>query len=85
MESFNGEGRMPGDPKECRAHAAHCRDLAAQTTNPSAKEAFINLAQHWERLASELDSAEAFLLAMAATEPKGRRPGGRRPYRHNDG
>jgi hypothetical protein len=38
---------MPGDPKECRAHAAHCRDLAAQTTNPSAKEALTNLAQHW--------------------------------------
>ena len=61
---------MPGDPKECRAHAANCRDLAAQTTNPSAEESFTNLAQHWERLASELDSAEAFLLAMAATQPK---------------
>jgi hypothetical protein len=61
---------MPGDPKECRMHAANCRDLAARATHPSAKEAFTNLAQHWERLASELDSAEAFLLAMAAIESK---------------
>jgi hypothetical protein len=61
---------VPGDPKECRDHAANCRALAAQATNSAAKEAFINLAKHWERLASELDSAEAFLLAMAAIEPK---------------
>lgn len=61
---------MPGDPKECRTHAANCRELAAQATSPSAKEAFTKLAEHWERLASELESAEAFLIAMASIEPK---------------
>jgi hypothetical protein len=61
---------MPGDPKECRLHAAHCRDLAVQANNPSAKEAFTKLAEHWDRLASELESAQAFLVAMAAIEPQ---------------
>ena len=61
---------MPGDPKECRMHAAKCRGLATQATTPSAKEAFANLAEHWDRLASELESAEAFLRAMAEIEPK---------------
>jgi hypothetical protein len=51
-------------------HAANCRDLAAQATNPSAKESFTKLAEQWERLASELESAEAFLIAMAAVEPQ---------------
>jgi hypothetical protein len=72
---------MPGNPKECREHAANCRSLAEQTSNPSAKEAFTSLANHWERLASELESAEAFLLAMAATEPKKASTSGLRPRR----
>jgi hypothetical protein len=61
---------MPGDPKECRKHAANCREMAANAISPAAKETFTELAAHWERLASELDSAEAFLLAMAAIEPE---------------
>jgi len=69
---------MPGDPKECRMHAANCRDLAAQATNPSAKESFTKLAEQWERLASELESAEAFLIAMAAVEPQKPPPSRRR-------
>jgi hypothetical protein len=60
---------MPGDPKECRQHAAHCYVLAAQATSPSAKETFTNLAKHWERLAAELESAQVFLRAMAEIPP----------------
>ena len=60
---------MPGDPKECRMHAANCRTLAAQTS-PSAKETFTHLAETWERLAAELESAQTFLKAMAAADPK---------------
>jgi hypothetical protein len=59
---------MPGDPKECREHAAHCRALSAQATNPSARQTFTNLAEHWERLAAELESAKSFLQAMAAMD-----------------
>jgi hypothetical protein len=56
---------VPGDLKECRMHAANCRTLAAQAT-PSAKETFTHLAETWERLAAELESAQTFLKAMAA-------------------
>jgi hypothetical protein len=55
---------MPGDPKECRMHAANCRALAAQATSSSAKETFTSLAEHWDRL----ESAQNFLKAMADLE-----------------
>jgi hypothetical protein len=55
---------MPGDPKGCREHAANCYVLAAQATSPSAKKAFTGLAEHWERLAAELESAQTFLTVM---------------------
>jgi hypothetical protein len=61
---------VPGDPKECKMHAANCRTLAAQATSPAAKETFTNLAETWERLAAELESAQTFLKAMAAIDPK---------------
>jgi hypothetical protein len=60
---------MPGDPKEYREHAANCYVLAAQATSPSAKKALTDLAEHWERLASELESAQNFLRAMAEIPP----------------
>ena len=63
------EGCMPGDPKECREHAANCYVLAAQATSPSGKKAFTDLAEHWERLAAELESAQTFLRVMAEIPP----------------
>ncbi len=62
---------MPGDPRECRLRAANCRAFAANASNPAAKETFTDLAEHWERIAAELESAQAFLKAMAAIEPNG--------------
>jgi hypothetical protein len=44
--------------------------ISAQTTSPSAKETFTHLAETWERLAAELESAQTFLKAMAAADPK---------------
>jgi hypothetical protein len=61
---------MPGNPEECRAHAAKCRRLAAQATSKASKETFSNLAEHWEQLARELASAQAFLEAMAELDSK---------------
>jgi hypothetical protein len=49
-------------------HAANCRALAAQATSSSAKETFTSLAEHWDRLAAELESAQSFLKAMADLE-----------------
>jgi len=61
---------MPGNPEECRVHAANCRRLAAEFTNKAVKETFSNLAEHWEQLARELAAAQAFLKAMAELDAK---------------
>jgi hypothetical protein len=61
---------VPGDPKECKMHAANWRTLAAQATSPAAKKTFTNLAETWDRLAAELESAQTFLKAMGAIDPK---------------
>jgi hypothetical protein len=60
---------MPGDPEECREHAAHCRELAAAAGASAARKTIIALAEHWERLANELESAQRFLKAMGSIEP----------------
>jgi hypothetical protein len=61
---------MPGNPEECRAHAANCRRLAAQVASKAAQKTFSNLAEHWEELARELVAAQAFLAAMAELDAK---------------
>ena len=61
---------MPGNTKECRQHAANCRQLAAESRSISQRETFLNLADHWERLAAELESAELFIKAMQEIELK---------------
>jgi hypothetical protein len=59
---------MPGDPHECRQHAANCKRLADEATTPAAREHFSSLAAQWDRLAAALESARVFLEAMA--DPK---------------
>jgi len=46
---------MPGDPKECRAQARRCTDLAAMATDSTLKKALSDLAISWAKLADELD------------------------------
>jgi hypothetical protein len=65
---------MPGDPSECRIHAANCIRLAEEATIAEARDHFFNLAAQWERLAPELESAKAFLDTMA--EIKNENPSG---------
>ena len=60
---------MPGDPRKCREHAATCRQLADSVTGATARKAFLNLAETWERLASELESSAIFVQALNAIEP----------------
>jgi hypothetical protein len=43
---------MPGNPQECRQHATNCRRLAEAASNETARQTFANLAETWERLAS---------------------------------
>jgi hypothetical protein len=54
-------GAMPGDPKECREHAAVCQQLANTASTEHVREVFQNLARTWLRLANELDTAKALL------------------------
>ena len=62
------EAHMPGNPKECRQHAANCRQFAAESISVSGRDAFLNLAETWERLARELEGAESFIRAMEELE-----------------
>jgi len=47
---------MPGDPKECRLHAAECFRAADTATNPKSQEEFQQLAKTWLKLATEFES-----------------------------
>jgi hypothetical protein len=60
---------MAGDPQECRRHARNCIDLADQAVTPEGRLTLINLANHWIKLAAEIESAQAFLEAMKTMEP----------------
>jgi hypothetical protein len=55
---------MPGDPKECRFHAANCLQLAEAASSPEVRRSFLELAQHWNRIAVELEDAQALLDAL---------------------
>jgi hypothetical protein len=65
---------MPGNPNECRIHAANCKRLAEQATTPEAREHFFNLAVQWERLAADLEGAKAFLDTMANIKKHSSKP-----------
>ena len=52
---------MPGDPNECRAHAARCEELAKMAENPEHARVLTHLARQWLRLALQLERAQAVL------------------------
>ena len=54
----------PGDPKQCRAYALQCSELADRAKDPKKQKAFDRLALSWVRLAAELDSAQSFLETL---------------------
>ena len=57
---------MPGDPKECRAHAA----LALSSPSALARERFEDLAKPWLRLAVDLERSQALLDEWGNLRPK---------------
>ena len=59
---------MPGDPKECREHARNCIEMAEQAVTAQGRATLINLANHWTKLATELESAQTFLNSLKAME-----------------
>lgn len=61
---------MPGDPKECRGHAARCADLALSSPSALARERFEDLAKTWLRLAVDLERSQALLDEWGDLRPK---------------
>jgi hypothetical protein len=61
---LGGTKVVPGDPKECRQHALHCVLLAKEASSEESKKTFLNLAQHWNKLAVELEHAEVLIKAL---------------------
>ena len=67
---MRNEGRlMLGDPNECRAHAAYCVEVAAETTSTIIKTTFWDLARQWTKLATDIEMAVA-LRAELEADPK---------------
>src|SRR5215469_8337952 len=52
---------MPGNPKECRKHAARCAELAMAAHTPHLRAMFLELSKNWEKLAIQLEGAFAKL------------------------
>ena len=61
---------MPGDPKECRVHAANCAKAASTATRPHLRATFLGLSKHWEQLARELEIAQALQDDLNVDLPK---------------
>ena len=55
---------MPGDPKECRKHARNCLRIAEASANAEITRTFVDLAHSLTRLALDLESAQALLVAV---------------------
>jgi hypothetical protein len=51
---------MPTDPMECRNRALRCSDLAERATNSQVKAVLTYLAQHWLKMAVDLERAQAW-------------------------
>jgi hypothetical protein len=62
---------MLGDPEECRKHALNCLQLAEASANAEITRTFVDLAHSWTRLALDLESAHALLVAVEDMEYAG--------------
>jgi hypothetical protein len=57
---------MPGDPTECRMHAARCASLAATARTPQLRSMFLDLSKSWEKLAIQLEDTFAKITESEA-------------------
>jgi hypothetical protein len=46
---------MLSNPNECRARAAYCVEIAAETTSTIVKTAFSDFARQWAKLATDIE------------------------------
>jgi hypothetical protein len=59
---------MPGDPKECRAHALRCCELAHAARNLVTRQKLLDLAGTWNKLAAELEVTRILLDEIEAEQ-----------------
>ena len=59
---------MAGDPKECRSQARQCSEMAKRAASRKEKLIFLRLQRSWNRLAIEIEDAQAYLATSKATE-----------------
>jgi hypothetical protein len=59
---------MAGDPKECRSQARQCSEMAKRAASRKEKLIFLRLQRSWNRLAVEIEDAQAYLATSKATE-----------------
>jgi hypothetical protein len=59
---------MPSDPKECRLRARQCLQMAKRAATEKERQIFLRLQRSWNRLAAEIEDAQAFLATLKATE-----------------
>jgi hypothetical protein len=61
---------MPGDPRECRVHAANCAAAATTAKTAHLRATFLGLSKHWEQLAKELEIAQVLQDELNVDFPK---------------
>jgi hypothetical protein len=49
---------VPGDPRECRMHAARCAEWALMARTEELKAACLELSKNWENLAISLEKIQ---------------------------
>ena len=57
---------MPADPRRCRLYAARCLGLAKRAREPKARQVFSEMAETWNRLATESD--QTLFLSISEME-----------------
>jgi ferric-dicitrate binding protein FerR (iron transport regulator) len=59
---------LGGDPEECRLRARQCLLIANRAASPQEQRTFERIHRSWNRLAVEIESAQALLATSKATE-----------------
>jgi len=57
---------MPGNPRECRAHALECMELARRARTPEHKQLLTGLAQSWMHFAAGIERAQVLWVNMTS-------------------
>ena len=61
-------GVMSGDPKECRLRARQCLLQSNRAASRDEQRALERIHRSWNRLAVEIEQAQAFSATLRATE-----------------